>query len=138
MLQLSLNGGAAPQGSACALETQADRRVAETHLISLPHVAVEDPSHALDRRMLQLMGPAHIVIDAPGEQRQRDRMMHQDGKGELHISIGDGWNDLGGLLLDAPCQGHCALITANDDTAGEKAAGVLNLTTRRRINHTVF
>lgn len=37
----------------------------KTHLISLPHVAVQDPSHALDGRMLQLMSSAHIVIDAP-------------------------------------------------------------------------
>lgn len=44
-----------------------------THLISLSHVAVEDPSHALDGRMLQFMGPPHIVINAPGEQGEHMR-----------------------------------------------------------------
>lgn len=37
----------------------------KTHLISLSHVAVQDPSHALDGRMLQFMGPSHIIINAP-------------------------------------------------------------------------
>lgn len=45
----------------------------KTHLISLSHVAVEDPSHALDGRVLQLMGPPHIVINAPGEQGEHKR-----------------------------------------------------------------
>lgn len=41
------------------------------HLISLSHVAVEDSSHTLDGRMLQLMGPPHVVIDAPGQQGKK-------------------------------------------------------------------
>lgn len=40
----------------------------KTHLISLSHVAVQDPSHALDGRMLQLMGPSHVIINAPCEE----------------------------------------------------------------------
>lgn len=51
--------------------------VAETHLIRLPHVAVEDSSHALDCRMLQLMSPAHIIVNAPGEQSKHHRMTQQ-------------------------------------------------------------
>ena len=39
----------------------------KTHLISLSHVAVEDPPHALDGRMLQFMGPPQIVINAPAQ-----------------------------------------------------------------------
>lgn len=40
----------------------------ETHLISLPHVAVEDSSHALDGGMLQLVGSSHVIIYAPAAQ----------------------------------------------------------------------
>lgn len=52
--------------------------MAGTHLISLPHVAVEDSSHALDCGMLQLMIPAHVVINAPGEEGKHHWMMHRD------------------------------------------------------------
>lgn len=41
------------------------------HLIGLSHVAVEDPSHALNGRVLQLVGAAHVVVDAPVAQRER-------------------------------------------------------------------
>lgn len=56
------------QAPLCTLATEVDRLEAGTHLISLPHVAVEDSSHTLDCRMLQLMIPAHVVINAPGEE----------------------------------------------------------------------
>lgn len=49
----------------------------KTHLISLSHVAVQDPSHALDGRMLQLMGPSHIIINAPCEEGE-----HMTGSSE--------------------------------------------------------
>lgn len=39
------------------------------HLIGLPHVAVEDPSHALHSRVLQLVGPPLVIVDAPGQER---------------------------------------------------------------------
>lgn len=39
----------------------------KTHLISLSHVAVEDPPHALDGRMLQFMGPPQVIINAPAQ-----------------------------------------------------------------------
>lgn len=55
-----------------------------THRISLPHVAVEDSPHALDCRMLQLVIPAHVVINAPREEWKRDWVMRPD-KG-LHKS----------------------------------------------------
>lgn len=41
------------------------------HLVGLPHVAVKDPSHALDGRVLQLVGAAHVIIDAPVAQKER-------------------------------------------------------------------
>lgn len=40
-------------------------RDAVTHLIRLPHVAVHNPPHALDGRVLQFMSAAHVIINAP-------------------------------------------------------------------------
>lgn len=55
--------------SACGRLRRAVGR--DAHLISLSHVAVEDPSHALDGRVLQLVGAAHVVVDAPVAPRER-------------------------------------------------------------------
>lgn len=41
-----------------------------TYLISLSHVAVEDPSHTLDGGVLQFMRAPHVIIDAPAQQRK--------------------------------------------------------------------
>lgn len=47
--------------------------VGKTHLIGLSHVAVEDSSHTLDGRMLQFVGPSHVVVNASGQQGKNGR-----------------------------------------------------------------
>lgn len=42
---------------------------AQFYLIGLAHVAVENSSHALYGRMLQLVGPSLVIINAPGGER---------------------------------------------------------------------
>lgn len=52
-------------------EWRLSKRKKKKYLISLSHVAVEDSSHTLDGRMLQFMGPPHVVVNAPGPQGKK-------------------------------------------------------------------
>lgn len=45
----------------------------QTHLIGLSHVAVQNPSHALDGRMLQLVSSSHIIVDASAGRGPEDK-----------------------------------------------------------------
>lgn len=63
----------------CRVEQELSGGVLKTHLISLSHVAVEDPSHALDGRMLQFMGASQVIIDASA---QRDEQGEHTREGE--------------------------------------------------------
>lgn len=56
-------------------ESRSWRRLAKkknTHLISLSHVAVEDPPHALYGRMLQLMCSTHVVVNASENEKAKE------------------------------------------------------------------
>lgn len=48
------------------------RKKKNTHLISLSHVAVEDPPHALYGRMLQLMCSTHVVVNASENEKAKE------------------------------------------------------------------
>ncbi len=59
-------------------EVAAAKSGLKTHLISLSHVAVEDPSHALDGRMLQFVCAPQVIINASA-QRDKPREHTREG-----------------------------------------------------------
>lgn len=59
----------------------------QSHLLGLAHVAVENSPHALDGRVLQLVGPALVIINAPARERELTNQTANaalGGKGDIH------------------------------------------------------
>lgn len=86
----------------------------KTHFVSLPHVTVQDPSHALDSGVFQFVGPPHVIIDASAQQEERtsnERMDKHMDKGILRQYYIDIYLDTYCTQALCPVQLDCSSAT---------------------------